>query len=102
MGVLNPNLRGHTKAYDFITPSQGATQLCGFIGPYPQLKEAQKNCGFQVRGQNPGLEKVSPKPNFHQKKAQFIPKKNHEYLTKKTHQSHQSPPHTFFFKTLPK
>ena len=41
-------------------PNSGATQLCGFMSPYPQLKGPQKNCGFEICGQNPAFEMGLP------------------------------------------
>ena len=40
-------LRGHGEAWDSITPAPRATQICGFMSPYPQLKGHIKLVGFE-------------------------------------------------------
>ena len=85
VGVHIPNSRGHTEVWESISPTRGATQLCGFMNPYSQLKGPQKNCGFEVRGQNPAFEVGIPKknpnsttepPSSYQKKPKNVIKKN--------------------------
>ena len=40
VGVHIPNSRGHTEAWESVSPTRGATPKCG--SPYPQLKGQQK------------------------------------------------------------
>ena len=42
-GIHHPNSRGHTKAWESITPTQGTTPKCG--SPSPQLKGTHQSVG---------------------------------------------------------
>ena len=43
VGLRIPNSRGHTKAWESVSPTQGATPKCG--SPYPQLQGPHQGVG---------------------------------------------------------
>ena len=89
-----PNSRGHTEAWESVSPIPGATLKRG--SPYPQLEGPQKICAFEIYGPNPAFEMGLPekpktpphKPPILTKKPKNPPPKNG---TKK-------PPHLFYQK----
>ena len=59
--VHHPNSRGHTEAWESISPTQGATPKLG--SPYPQLKGPRQSLGVSIlnsRGHAKAWESVSP------------------------------------------
>ena len=103
VGVHIPNLRGHNEVWESISPTRGATQLYGFMSSYPQLKGPQKNCGFEICGQNPAFDMGLPKNSEpHHKYPKFLPNENHpKVLPKKPPNLTKAPPPFFFTKTNP-
>ena len=58
--VRIPNSRGHTKAWESVSPTQGATQKRG--SPYPQLKGPHQSVGVCIpnsRGHTKAWESIS-------------------------------------------
>ena len=68
MGVYHPDLRGHAKAWECITPTRGATQEAG--SPSPQVHGPRKSegvCGSEDKirnGPQVGLMAISPLPQW--------------------------------------
>ena len=62
MGVYNPKSKGHAKAWQPVTPAQGATEKRG--SPQPQLKRPNKDLGIRHRTQRatPKHGSTSPPP----------------------------------------
>ena len=93
VGVDIPNSMDYTEAWESISPTQGATQLCGFMSPYPQLKGPPKFCGFQVCGQNPAVETGFPKsPQVLTRIPLVFTKKKNPNLTKQSPKVDQKTP----------
>ena len=61
LGVRIPNSRGHAKAWESVSHTQGATPKCG--SPYPQLGGPHQSVGLRIpnsRGQAKAWESVCP------------------------------------------
>ena len=61
VGVRIPNSRGHTKVWEPVSPTQGATPKHG--SPYPQLKGPHRSVGVRIpnsRGHTKAWESASP------------------------------------------
>ena len=60
VGVHIPNSRGHTEAWEFISPTQGATPK--MESPYPQLRGPHRSVGVHIpnsRGHTEVWESIS-------------------------------------------
>ena len=69
-GVRIPNSRGQAKAWESVSPTQGATPKHG--SPYPQLKEPRKSVGVRIpnsRGHAKAWDSVSPTRGATQKRG---------------------------------
>ena len=104
VGVHIPNSRSHLKAWESVSPAQGATAKPG--SPYLQLKGPQKFCGFEICGQNLAFEMGLPEnPQTPPQNPQFLPNKHptQKKLAKRPPKSYQKKPHFFPIKnTHPK